>query len=466
MQERSLQFRLLLASGLSIAIALGIAGLALAAIFQNYIENRVERELTNDLRQLASLMETPDDQSVRIDGRLSDPRFDLPFSGRYWQMSNAGEIIDAAPSLLDQTLTLPSTADAVTDGLPHRYDIEGPNGSKLFAMARMLDFMIRDTHHRVRIISAIDRTEMDGEIVGFRWAILGSLGIIGLLLLLAAWVQVKVGLQPLRGLIARLQEVRSGAARRLGGEFPTEVGPLVEELNGLLDSQEKLLAKARARAGDLAHGLKTPLTVLTSIARSLRSQGNAAGSQDIDEQVGSMVRHVERELARSRLGASRNPDLVPLKGIVTGLVDTMRRLPRGDEIDWQVEIADQVRVPMDRDDLSEVLGNLLDNARKWTKDEIRLTFINGAQMPVLVVEDNGPGVPEDKQDLILERGQRLDSSRSGSGLGLAIVGDIADAYGYPFTLFRSPLGGLGARLGFERGATAIMPAKASASPAE
>lgn len=450
MQERSLQFRLLLTSGLSIAIALGIAGLALAAIFQNYIETRVERELTNDLRQLASLMETPDEQTVRIVGRLSDPRFDLPFSGRYWQMNEGSAIIDAAPSLLDQTLSLPAEADLVTDGLPRRYDVAGPNGSKLVVIARNLDFKIGTTHHRVRIASAIDRTEMDSEIVGFRRAILGSLGIIGLLLLLAAWAQVKIGLQPLRNLIRSLQQVRSGASRRLAGEFPAEVSPLVEELNGLLDTQDKLLAKARARAGDLAHGLKTPLTVLTSIARGLRGKGDQAGAKDIDEQVTSMVRHVDRELARSRLGASRNPDLVPLKGIANGIVDTMRRLPRGTDIDWRVDIADGFRVPMDRDDLSELLGNLLDNARKWTRDEVRLTASNGQGMPTLTVEDNGPGVPDDKQDLILERGQRLDSSRSGSGLGLAIVGDIAEAYGYPFSLYRSPQGGLGARLGFER----------------
>ena len=208
-------------------------------------------------------------------------------------------------------------------------------------------------------------------------------------------------------------------ARRSGfrARFPDEVGPLVSELNNVLDMRDASLERARRRAGDLAHGLKTPLTILTAIARGLRREGRVHQAEDIDEQAAAMERHVERALARARLSSGKGHMAAALRPAAERVTAALARMPEAEALTFDISVPPEATVPIEQGDLTELLGNLLDNARKWARTTVRVSFAEN----VLTVEDDGPGVAEDELRRIAERGPRLDETKPGSGLGLSIV---------------------------------------------
>jgi signal transduction histidine kinase len=458
----SLRVRLLSASALSLATALTLAFFALTAIFERHVERRIEHELENHLRQISALVETTADGQVVVAGVLSDPRFERPFSGLYWQIEEAGKVLDSSASLGDETLKLPTTAA----GGPKPFCVEapGPGGKLVLLVTRDIIVRVGEADRTLRLTAALDHAEIDNAVEMFRWDTALSLSILGACLALAAWLQVSVGLRPLTALRRRLSGVRQGQDARLTGPFPNEISPLVDDLNGLLEAQERSIQRARTRASDLAHGLKTPLTILNGAARELAVQGQSSTAGDIAEQVTVMRHHVERELARARIASARTPRYADVVTIVSKIISTMQRLPRGEELDWQMDIAEGSVVALEADDLAEILGNLLENASKWANSVVRIsadpTDHKSTLLEALTVEDDGNGVPEAQLSNVLERGVRLDPSKRGTGLGLAIATDIAEAYGGSLRLFRSPLGGLGVRIIV----TADMPAVAEAQP--
>jgi signal transduction histidine kinase len=249
---------------------------------------------------------------------------------------------------------------------------------------------------------------------------------------------VIVGLSPLKQLRAQLAGIGRGAAQRISGRFPDEVAPLVTEFNQVLDQRDASLERARRRAGDLAHGLKTPLSVLSAIARQLRKDGNEKEARDIEEQSDAMLRHAEQALVRARLSTGRGHGAVSLAPAVTRVVAAVSRLPGAEDLSFDIAIPHSAQAAIDKDDFTELLGNLLDNARKWARTTVRV----GYDAPLLTIEDDGPGVPDGELARIGERGRRLDESKQGSGLGLSIVADIADIYGLSIAYGRSALGGL------------------------
>ena len=209
------------------------------------------------------------------------------------------------------------------------------------------------------------------------------------------------------------------------------------------------LSRARSQAGDLAHGLKSPLAVLSAIARSLKRSGNADDATEILAQVDTMRRRIDRELARARLGPNRRATS-RLDTLVGRLVHLLCRTPHGERIEWETSVDPEAVVSADGVDVAEVVGNILDNASKWARTKVRVTAsLNGASVD-LCIEDDGPGVPEDHLGDILVRGARLDDQREGTGLGLAIVNDIVAAYGAELHLTRSHLGGLSVKVVWPR----------------
>ena len=260
-------------------------------------------------------------------------------------------------------------------------------------------------------------------------------------MLAAAWLQVRVGLRPLEALRRGIGAIRSGARARLLDDYPDEVTPLVEEVNTLLDAQDKAIERARASAGDLAHGLKTPLTVLGADARLLRARGEAEIAQDIEELALTMRRRIERALAKARLRRSRlaATELAPL---IERLASTIRKTPSGEPLSWEIEVPPELRVAVDRDDLAELLGNILENAAKWAKSRVRASARAGAATVTIRIDDDGPGIPEADRQAVLERGVRLDQATAGSGLGLAIAGDVLEACAGTLSLEENPFGGL------------------------
>ena len=259
---------------------------------------------------------------------------------------------------------------------------------------------------------------------------------------------VHKGVSPLTQLRARLTRIRSGQDRRLEGEYPTEVQPLVDDLNALLDHRDEAIRRAIAKAGDLAHGLKTPLAVLAHEAERARDLGQAEIAEGIAQQVERMRRQIEYHLAHARAAASGAAAGVktPVKVSAEALVRTVKRLHATRGIVFDERVPDAVAVRCQREDLDEMLGNLLDNACKWAKSRVAVTASSLDTVIEIVVDDDGPGLAEEMREAVLQRGVRADEAAPGSGLGLAIVRDLAELYSGSIGLEASPLGGLRARL--------------------
>jgi len=442
MRQGSLRLRLLAAGAASILVALAMAGFGLLLLFERHVERRLAAELGSHLNQLVSSLARASDGTLDIGVPPAEPRFLQPLSGLYWQIAEEGtNTVLRSRSLWDATLPLPP--DVPGAGEVHHHTIPGPGGVSLLAVERRIVLPASLGSGTIRAAVAVDRREVHAAGLAFASDLVPSLALLASVLIAAAWIQVGVGLRPLDAVRRRLAQVRSGEAGRLGSAFPDEVRPLAAEVDHLLDEQEKAIAHARMRAADLAHGLKTPLTVLSAIAQELRDRGDTCLAGEIATITTGMRRHVERELVRARTGLrTRSGSVQPVRPVVEQVIGVLRRSPQGQRLSWEVEGTDSIKVRMDAQDLAEILGNLAENAGAWAVGTVRIASRQDGNAVVLQVEDDGPGVPEDQIETVLARGGRLDETRPGTGLGLAIVGDLVEAYGGSFSLRRSSLGGL------------------------
>jgi signal transduction histidine kinase len=284
-----------------------------------------------------------------------------------------------------------------------------------------------------------------GQFVYWHTILFGSLATA---FVLGGLLQIRNGLSKFNQLRARLSEVREGRKKQIEGNYPAEVQPLVNDLNALLENREQAVGRAQAKAGDLAHGLKTPLAVLSHEAERARSAGHPELATTIAQQVERMQRQVDYHLAHARAAASGTAlgtwCVIGESG--EGLVRTLRRLYAERGITIESSISGDHAVRAQREDLEEMLGNLLDNACKWTKSRVSTSSSIESSNIVITVDDDGPGLDPAKRDIVLKRGVRADEAAPGSGLGLAIVRDLAELYGGTISLESSPLGGLRARL--------------------
>jgi signal transduction histidine kinase len=272
-------------------------------------------------------------------------------------------------------------------------------------------------------------------------------------LLIAGLLQVRRGWSPINQLRARLARLDAGSERRLDGEYPSEVVPLVGDLNALLDQRDESLARARASAGDLAHGLKTPLAVLLQEAGRAEAAGHADLARAIRDQVDRMRRQVDYQLAQARADATRRTvagTSTPVAESADALGRTMRRLHADRGLAIEVEVPPDLRVRVDREDLDEMLGNLFDNACKWGRRAARVSAARDGDDVVVTIDDDGPGIAPSMRQAVFERGVRADEAAPGSGLGLAIVRDLAAACGGRVTLAEAPIGGLRVQLRLPR----------------
>jgi signal transduction histidine kinase len=278
------------------------------------------------------------------------------------------------------------------------------------------------------------------------WNAIGPV-LLGLLLLTAGIVGMRQGLTPFRRLRERLAAVRAGADRRVEGAYPSEVQPLIDDLNALLEDREKAVKRALATAGDLAHGLKTPLALLRQAADDAAAGGRLDLAESIGQQVARMSRQTNYHLARARAAASGAAGArCQAAACAEALVRTLLKLYAGRTLEIVSTIGPDLYPRVQREDLDEMLGNLLDNGCKWARSRIVLAADRKDGMLVLTVDDDGPGLATDLRSVVLERGVRIDEASPGSGLGLAIVRDLAELYGGSICLEESPLGGLRARL--------------------
>lgn len=442
MMRTSLRVRLLAAAAVAIVAALVVAGFGLAELFERHVERRIEAELAASIRQLAGRIAIGENGTVTVDAAVGDPRFSRPYGGLYWQIQDGQAVLLRSRSLWDFRLDLP--AEAPPPGSLTRTGAAGPEGSRLLVREGSFIYPVPEGDRRLRIAVAVDHHELESARQDFAGEVAPSLALLGLILLAALWVQVGYGLRPLEAVRRGVNAVRSGEASRLDTDRPTEIQPLVREINDLLDAQEVALAQARARAADLAHGLKTPLTVLAEDARRLAEAGHAEMAAELRDLADAMRRHVERELVRARLGAvvgTRRPRTA-ISEVVERLVRILQRTPRGETLDWRCEMPGEAIAAVDREDLTELLGTLLDNACKWAESTVIIAATVAGGEASIRIADDGPGVPPGQIETLGRRGVRLDRTVQGSGHGLAIAKEIVAAYGGTLGFAAREAGGL------------------------
>ena len=438
MDRQSLRLRLLLSAAAGIFVFLLIAGTAFYFTFQRHAEQLARRELENDFVQLISAIHIDDRNQDLPHPVLSDPRYEKPYGGLYWQIDETNKPPVRSRSLFDVDLDVVNNPSRSVDV------ITGPNNTPLFAIERTVILPLSDaSERRIKVTMAVDRTDIDAAARAFRRDLYTGLLLLMAALLLGSLIQILLGLRPLHALQVAVLDIHSGKRNRLTGNFPSEVHPLVQNINELLAARENAVEKARQRASNLAHGLKTPLTVLNAVADDLEIDGNDAASSTIRDNTSLINEQVERQLARARMSGGSSNSQTPLRDAVARVTKALTRTPQGALLNWTNNIPRGSMINMELGDLTELLGNVMENASKWAKKEVRVSFENG----IVTIEDDGPGVAESKLAQIEKRGTKLDHSRPGHGLGLAIVRELAETYDLDVKYKRSGLGGLSVNIG-------------------
>lgn len=438
----SLRWRLLAAGAAALILALGLAAAGLAQLFATHVERRAVAELSVHLDQVMSGLERRDGALV-LARPPADPRFAQPYGGLYWQVA-AGEALLRSRSLWDHELALPD--DALRDGEAHVHRIPGPEAAGLLSLERTVALPERLGGGPARAIVAMTAAEIDSATRAFVTDMAPYLALLLLVLVAAQWAQVSVGLAPLRHVGARVSALRRDRAARMGANWPREVQPLASELDGLLAERDADVASARARAGDLAHGLKTPLQALLGESGRLRAQGQDSAAAGIEEVAGAMRAHVERELARARTAARARAARADAAEVARRVVGVLKRTPDGDRLDWVCDMPDGLSLAIDEADLAEALGALAENAARHARTRVTLTARAGKQTAAQIcVADDGPGLPPARLAAMTTRGARADEGGQGSGLGLTIAAEIARAVGGDLSL-RNTTPGLSACL--------------------
>lgn len=438
MITRSLRLRLLLGGGAAILTALVVAWVFMALLFGRHLERRMAAELTGDAQRLAAAVSTA--PGADLSGALTDPRLMTPAGGFYWQVTtDAG--LQRSRSLWDETLPTPAEARADDWALRRA---AGPFDQQLFVLERTIR---PDTNGAgVLIQVARDAAAVTTAQAEFGRELAGFLAALWVFLTAAAWVQVRLGLQPLTGLKARLGALRSSSAARLDDSGLGELKPLTEAINGLADAREADLKKARTRASDLAHGLKTPLSALMAQSRRVRDTGHADIADGLDRAIHALSGAIEAELARSRVAAAERGAVSRARDVVERLISVLEQTDRGERVAFTNAVADDCTPPLAEDDLTELLGPLLENAVNYCRRQVLVrSGVDDGRLSIRI-EDDGPGIPSDVAAGALGRGVRLDQAGKGHGLGLAIAAHIAEASGGRLDLDRSALGGLCVRL--------------------
>jgi len=446
MTSKSISLRLIGGSVLWVVFALVVTGVVLVGLFRSHVERAFDATLNIHMEELLALSGVDSKGKILLKRHPSDPQFVKPLSGWYWELRTGDGGPERSRSLWDQKLNLPENTPV--DG-QSTFAITGPRDEPLRVMTRI--FTLPEGGKPISIVVAGPASDIENAVRDFTGTLVFALVLLGAGLIAAVFLQVRYGLWPLKHMRDVLADIRAGRATHMEGDFASEIEPLADELNALLNRNAEVVARARSQAGDLAHALKTPLAVLTNEADRIGGETGVA----VLRQTTVMGEQIDRHLSRARaagahdvLGARAN-----VGAVTDGLSRTLRRIYDGREIEISWADLRGLTFRGEHQDLEEMLGNLMDNACKWADARV---LVNGyaASVPntlVLEVQDDGPGIPEESMEDVLGRGRRLDETISGSGLGLAIVCDIAELYSGSLELGRSSHGGLSARLSLPMG---------------
>jgi signal transduction histidine kinase len=433
-------------------LCLVVGGFILSGVFRNAVQENLDDQLSFDLDGLIAAAEVDAPEHVTLQGRFADPRFERVFSGWYWQIEpDMAQTVDTQPqtsrSLWDQTL-VPESLTPGANSMIWGYAI-GPDRQNLRVLVRRIALPRTaegiEEPGTFRFTIAGDQSEMESDVARFNRTLFWWFAAFSVGLLVAIAFQVHFGLMPLRRVSEGLARIREGRARRLEGSFPSEIAPLASELNSLIAHSAEVVGRARGHVANLAHFLKTPLTVLANEAAT----SSTALADTVTRQVTSMRRQVDHYLARARAAGALDVlgSRTEVAPVLNDLTRVIKRMHPDKDISIAVEVPPALAFRGEREDLEEMAGNLIDNAFKWAHSRIAVQAapIDGGFF-FLSVSDDGFGLAPEERSRAMERGERLDESVPGTGLGLAIVRDVAKLYGGNFALGESSLGGLEARL--------------------
>src|ERR1044072_1003429 len=452
MRVNSLALRLFVSATTVTVIILVITGVVLSSLYRDGVERSFDRRLGVYLRTLVADVAAPE-EGEKVAQSLGEPLFGLPLSGWYWQLTKLSAPkpeVRSSVSLWDGGLPHLEDLNVQTapDGTRKRY-VPGPEDQRLRLVERTVDL---GDDGRYLVAIAGDALEIDDETQGFDRAISVTFGVLAVVLLLTTMFQGRFGLAPLKPISSGLAAIRAGTAERLQGIFPVEIAPLARETNALIDANREIVERARTHVGNLAHALKTPLSVIVNEANA---RGDDPLAVKVREQANVMRDQVQRHLERARIAARATVvgTVTEVAPVVTALARSMEKIHRDRGIAIDIEAPRDTRFRGERQDLEEMVGNLVDNACKWAQSRVAVEVLadrTDAAVSTLrvVVDDDGPGLTaaQREQGGAGRRGNRLDETKPGSGLGLSIVVDLAALYGGALTLGTAPIGGLRAEL--------------------
>ncbi|MBL8582425.1 MAG: histidine kinase [Rhizobiaceae bacterium] len=420
----------------------------ISTLYRQATERGFDSLLSAHLFNLIGSVGVSDDGALSGSPDLGDLRFSQPNSGWYWSVEPVSANLTGL--LRSQSMTQPIAAPSVVEvpfnsDFQRNYLITGIAGEQLKVVEN--EFVLGADNRIARFRVMGNRTEMENEIHAFERQLYTWLAAFGGGMIAINAAAILLGLRPLNTVSNALASVREGSAQRLDGRFPLEIQPLADETNALIENNRRIVERARTQVGNLAHSLKTPLAVLINEGRA---QGGERGRL-IEEQTSAMKQQIEHYLQRARVAAQRDSVVyrTPVSGLLERMVRVMTKLNPGTSISLELPQQDLVFAG-EREDLEEIVGNLLENAMKWSRGKVRvrLSAVATETAPGLLISiaDDGPGIPEDKAREATKRGRRLDETKPGTGLGLAIVADLVNEYGGRLALERSDLGGLDARV--------------------
>jgi signal transduction histidine kinase len=450
----SIAARLVASGVLWSTLILVVAGLVLSTLYRQQTETAFDERLHVYLKALVADVASFGETDRTEPGNLGEPRFELPLSGWYWQIARVDTERDSEQSLKTSkslfAARLPRLAELGVrpraGGVSEAY-AAGPDNRPLRIIERIIDL---GDDGRYAIAVAGDADEIIRESRRFNWALFATFAILAIALALTSLAQVRFGLRPLADVRRSLSLIRRGEAQHIGGRFPPEIAPLADEINQLVDANREIIERARTQVGNLAHALKTPLSVMVNEA----GQDASPLACKVREQTQLMRDQVQFYLDRARAAARAAAigTVTDLEPVVASLLRVFGKICQDRGIAFEAGGLEGLRFRGERQDLEEMLGNLIDNAGKWAGTRVSVSAEPGPTLGperpsvVLLIDDDGPGLPKDKRHEATRRGRRLDETKPGSGLGLSIVTDLAQLYGGRLELDDSPHGGLRARL--------------------
>ena len=448
MRANSLAVRLFVSATAWAVIILVITGVVLSSLYRQTVERAFDRRLGVYLRTIVADIAAPEEPGGKFPQSLGEPLFELPLSGWYWQVTRLDlgkRDVRSSRSLWDGGLPhledhgVPANPDGSREGY-----VPGPEDQRLRLVERNID--LGDEGHYLVAVAG-DAAEITDETRGFDQALVVTFSILAIVLLITTMFQVRFGLAPLKRITGSLAAIRAGTAERLAEDFPDEIAPLARETNALIEANKEIVERARTHVGNLAHALKTPISVMVNEAAT---RGGDAFAEKVREQANIMRDQVARHLERAHLAARLTVvgSITDVAPVVTALARTMEKIHHDRGIAIEVDADADARFRGERPDLEEMIGNLVDNACKWATSRVAVEVVSekSGQVLRIAVDDDGRGLSRSEREQVSHRGQRLDQTKPGSGLGLSIVVELAHLYGGKLELGAAPIGGLRAEL--------------------